>query len=206
MSGEKTDDLFSLDTQQPIWDRFFTVAPLIVVGSREASGDYDMAPKHMATPLSWENYFGFVCTPSHGTYQNIKREQAFTVSFPNPDQVILASLSAAPRCEDDSKPSLEVLPTIAANSIDGKFLRDSYLFLECELDRIIDGFGKNSLIAGKVVAARVREQALRVIDKDDQDILHESPLLAYLPPGRYASVDDTRSFPFPRGFTRDSQE
>lgn len=206
MSTDKTDNLVALDIQQPIWDRFFTVAPLIVVGSREPSGAYDMAPKHMATPLSWENYFGFVCTPIHGTYQNIKREQVFTVSFPNPDQVLLASLSAAPRCDDDSKPSLQAVPTIPATSVDGQLLRDSYLFLECELDRIVDGFGKNSLIAGKIVAARVNEQALRIVDRDDQDTLQQSPVMAYLPPGRYASIDNTLSFPFPKGFTRDSKE
>ncbi len=206
MSSDENIEPVALDTERPIWDRFFTVAPLIVIGSREPNGEYDMAPKHMATPLSWENYFGFVCTPSHGTYQNIKREKAFTVSFPNPDQVLLTSLAAAPRCDDDSKPSLQVLPTIPASTIDGLFLKDSYLFLECELDRIVDGFGRNSLIAGKIVAARVREQSLRAMDKDDQDVMQNSPLMAYLPPGRYAAIANTRSFPFPKGFARDNEE
>ena len=206
MSTDESAKPVALDTQQPIWDRFFTVAPLVVIGSREPTGDYDMAPKHMATPLSWENYFGFVCTPSHGTYQNIKREKAFTVSFPNPNQVLLTSLAAAPRCNDDSKPSLQVLPTIPATSIDGLFLKDSYLFLECELDRIVDGFGQNSLIAGKIVAAQVSENSLRATDIDDQDILQRSPLMAYLPPGRYAAIDNTLSFPFPKGFARDPEE
>ena len=206
MSNDESKKLVELETDQPIWDRFFTVAPLVVIGSRESSGEFDLAPKHMATPLSWENYFGFVCTPSHGTYQNIKREEAFTVSFPNPDQVLLASLSAAPRCDDSSKPNLQFLETIEANEIDGVFLKDSYLFLECRLDRIVDGFGDNSLIAGRVVAAQVCESALRTYDKDDQDVFQKSPLMAYLPPGRYASIDHTFSFPFPKGFTRKGQE
>ena len=206
MTNDERKKLVALETDQPIWDRFFTVAPLVVIGSRESTGDFDLAPKHMATPLSWENYFGFVCTPKHGTYQNIKREEVFTVSFPNPDQVLLTSLSAAPRCDDDSKPSLEMLSTIAATEIDGVFLEDSYLFLECRLDRIVDGFGDNSLIAGRVVAAQVSESALRTYDRDDQDVLHNSPLMAYLPPGRYASIDNTFSYPFPKGFTRDRAE
>jgi flavin reductase (DIM6/NTAB) family NADH-FMN oxidoreductase RutF len=206
MSNDASAKLVALETDQPIWDRFFTVAPLVVVGSREPSGKFDLAPKHLATPLSWENYFGFVCTPSHGTYQNIKREQEFTVSFPKPDQVVLTSLSASPRSDDHSKPSLQSLPTFPATSIDGVFLTDSYLFLECKLDRIVDGFGNNSLIAGRVVAAQISEAALRLNDKDDQDVLQESPLLAYLPPGRYASISQTFSFPFPKGFTRESQE
>ncbi len=206
MSNDETTRRVALEMDHPIWDRFFTVAPLVVVGSRELSGDFDLAPKHMATPLSWQNYFGFVCTPSHGTYQNIKREEAFTVSFPNPDQVLLASLSAGPRCDDTSKPSLQLLPTFSATKIDGIFLSDSYLFLECQLDRIVDGFGDNSLIAGRVIAAQVCNSALRMNDRDDHEILHKSPLMAYLPPGRYASINQTFSFPFPEGFRRDGQE
>ena len=150
-----------LEVDCPIWERVFTVAPLVVIGTREPDGSFDLAPKHMCTALSWENYFGFVCTPSHGTYSNVQREKEFTVSFPNPDQVLLASLAAAPRCDDSSKPALGALPTIDATSVDGVFLEDAYLFLECELDRIVDGFAENSLIAGRIVAAHVAANALR---------------------------------------------
>jgi len=69
----------SLDVTAPIWERFFTVAPLVVVGTREEDGSYDLAPKHMATPMGWQNYIGFVCTPRHRTYHNVRRERAFTV-------------------------------------------------------------------------------------------------------------------------------
>jgi flavin reductase (DIM6/NTAB) family NADH-FMN oxidoreductase RutF len=205
MSEQKTSDLISLSMAHPIWDRFFTVAPLIVVGSREPTGEYDLAPKHMATPLSWENHFGFVCTSSHATYRNVKSEGVFTVTFPTPNQVIAASLAAGPRCQDSSKPSLRALATMRAKVIDGVFLQQGYLFLECRLDRIVDGFGSNSLIAGKVVAAHVAEQALRMADLDDQDLLLQSPLLAYLAPGRYATIDRSLSFPLPAGFRRDSE-
>lgn len=206
MAAEEQKKLVDLDTQYSIWDRFFTVSPLVVVGSRGPNGEFDLAPKHMAMPLSWENYFGFVCTPSHRTYQNIKQTEEFTVSFPNPDQVLLTSLSAGPRCENDSKPSLELLPTVPATRIEGRHLKDSYLFLECRLDRVVDGFGNNSLIAGKIAAARVFEPALRMHDRDDQDSIRNAPLLAYLPPGRYASIDESRSFPFPEGFSREPNE
>jgi len=57
---EKRVPLVSLDPSRPIWERFFTVAPLVIIGSRDESGAIDLAPKHMATPLSWQNYFGFV--------------------------------------------------------------------------------------------------------------------------------------------------
>ena len=130
-----------LDTKHPVWERFFTVAPLVLIGTQEPDGGHDLAPKHMAMPVSWQNYFGFVC---------------------------------APRC----------------------------LFLECRLERIVEGLGGNSLIIGRVVAAAVDAGALRTSDDDDQALLHNSPLLVYLYPGRTATVADTVAFPFPRGFKR----
>jgi flavin reductase (DIM6/NTAB) family NADH-FMN oxidoreductase RutF len=194
--------MVSLNVSQPIWDNFFLVAPLVVIGTREPEGGYDLAPKHMVMPLGWDNYFGFVCTPSHHTYRNICREKVFTVSFPHPEQVVLASLSAAPRCGEDAKPALAALPTVPATVIDGVFLHHAYLYLECELDRIVDGFGSNSLIAGQIVAAQVQEQAQRISDEDDQDILSHVPLLAYLSPGRYTTVARSAAFPFHAGFKR----
>lgn len=35
-----------------LWSRVFSVAPLVVVGTREAEGSYDLAPKHLALPWS----------------------------------------------------------------------------------------------------------------------------------------------------------
>ncbi len=194
--------LVSLDVNKTLWERFFYVAPLIIVGSREEDGSYNLAPKHMTMPLGWENYFGFICTPKHRTYGNIKQSQSFTITFPQPEQVVLTSLSAAPRCEDDSKPALAALPTFPASKVDGIFLQDGYLFIECELDRIVDGFGENSLIAGKIVAVQVQEAALRMSDRDDRDLLLNSPLLAYLSPGRYTTINHSYSFPFHKGYKK----
>ena len=196
-------DLVSLDTTHRIWDRFFMVAPLVVIGTREPDGSFDLAPKHMVTALSWDNYFGFVCTPSHGTYQNIQREKNFTVSFPQADQVVLTSLSAAPRCDSNTKPALSALPTFAASKIDGVFLQAASLFFECRLHSVIDGFGINSLIAGEIIAAHALPQVFRNDDVDDQDIVRRSPLLAYLAPGRFCEIRESSSFPFPQGFTRE---
>jgi hypothetical protein len=93
----------------PVWDRFFTVAPLILVATREGDG-FDIAPKHMATPDGWENLYGFVCTPRHATYRNALAHGAFTVSFPRAKQIVQAGLAAAGRLDDSSKPALAALP------------------------------------------------------------------------------------------------
>jgi flavin reductase (DIM6/NTAB) family NADH-FMN oxidoreductase RutF len=184
-----------VSTETPIWSRFFTVAPLVIVGTREGDG-HDLAPKHMAMPLGWDNYFCFACSPRHATQSNAQRTGQFTVSFLRPDQVVEASLAAAPRQEDDSKPSLDAIPTFPASAVDGVLVREAYLWLECELDRIVDGFGRNTLIVGRVVAASADDRALRVSDRDDADLIRGEPLLAYLSPGRVAKVSESFSFPY----------
>jgi flavin reductase (DIM6/NTAB) family NADH-FMN oxidoreductase RutF len=202
MSDDPYSQLVSLELDHPVWERFFLPAPLTVIGTREESGDYDLAPKHMVTPLGWQNYFGFVCAPTHSTYQNIQREKAFTVSFPRPEQVVLTSLTASPRCDDGSKIEVQSVPTIPARWVNGILVRDSSLMFECELDRIIDEFGTNSLISGRIIAAHVHEDALRSDDRDDQDVVSSSPLMVYLHPGRFTQVVKSDSFPFPAGFRR----
>jgi flavin reductase (DIM6/NTAB) family NADH-FMN oxidoreductase RutF len=192
----------SLPTDQAIWDRFFSVAPLVVIGSKQPDGTFDLAPKHMATPFGWQNYYGFVCTPRHATYQNIQRERQFTVSFPRPTQVVTSSLAASPRCEDASKPLLALLATHPATTVDGVFVQDCALVLECTLHSITDGFGANSLIVGQIVAAAVDEEYLRVSERDEGEQVFASPLLAYVSPGRYAEIRQTAQFPFPKGFAR----
>ncbi len=36
------EELVSLELTLPIWSRFFSVAPLIVVGTKEADGNYEL--------------------------------------------------------------------------------------------------------------------------------------------------------------------
>ena len=202
MKNDIDDYVETLDVSRPVWDRLFLVHSLVVIGTKEANGDYDLAPKHMVTPMGWQNYFGFVCTPRHSTYQNIKREKVFTVSYPRPDELIMTSLTATQRCDDTSKPALQLLPTIPANKIDCVFLDNSYVYLECGLNRIIDGFGENSLIVGQIIAASAHHDALRSSDQDDNEAIYHSPLLAYIAPGRFAEIKESSSFPFPKEFKR----
>jgi len=203
------DQFVSLDPETPFWNRFYMVAPLIVVGTKdEDTGQYNLAPKHMAAPMGWQNFYGFVCTPRHKTYRNAKRTGTFTVSFPRPEQLVLTSLAAAPRddtAESDgpgTKPTLDQLPTQPAQVIDGILLQDAYLFLECEVDRVVDDLGENSLLIGRIAAVHAHKDALRVSEQDDQQAIRDHPLLAYLPPDRYATIDASNAFPFPAGFQK----
>ena len=202
MAENAPDNLVELDPANSIWERFFSVFPLVVVGSRERDGSDDLAPKHLAIPLSWKNHFGFVCTPRHSTYRNVLHNGEFAVTYVRPSQAVLASLAASPRCDDGSKPIAGALPTFRAKQVDAPLLRDGYLFLECSLHRIIDDLDENSLIIGQVQTARVAADALRSSDRDDGDLVVASPLLAYLYPGRFAEVAESALMPMPEGFKR----
>ena len=195
--------LLTLTGDPPIWPRFFLVAPLFFVGTREPDGSYDLAPVHHAMPLGWTaNYFAFATAPSHATLRNLEREGVFTLSAPSPDQILDLSLAAAPRVEGGEKPSLSVLSTIPAAEVDGVLVEGAYLHLECELDRVLRGFGENCVVIGKVRIAHVDEASVRREDLDDGDLLAQAPLLAFLSPGRYARIEETFAFPFHEGFSR----
>jgi flavin reductase (DIM6/NTAB) family NADH-FMN oxidoreductase RutF len=191
-----------LDVRVPVWERVFTVAPLVLVGTREPDGTFDLAPKHLALPLSWQNHFGFVCTPRHSTYTNALRERAFTVSYPRPSQLVHTSLAASPRCADGTKPAVAALPTRPARRVAGVLVEGAWLQLECELERVVEGLGENVLVVGRVVAASADPAALIDADREPEDVLAQAPLLAYVHPGRFAEIAAAYSFPLPEGMHR----
>ena len=195
------DGLVELAVGPQLWERAFTVAPLVLIGTKEGRG-WDFAPKHLAMPLGWEGFYCFVCTPRHATYRNLLAHPQFTVSFPGPEQIMESSFAAGGRFEDDAKPSLTAVPMAAARVVDGRIVEGCPLYLECELERIVDGFGPASLIVGRVVAASAAREALRDGEVDDADLVHRLGLLAYLPPDRFAVVRESLSFPYPVDFRR----
>jgi flavin reductase (DIM6/NTAB) family NADH-FMN oxidoreductase RutF len=196
-SSELQHRLVELDTDKPVWDRFFTVAPLVLIGTTDPDGAFDLAPKHMVTPMGWQNYFGFVCCPSHSTCSNIQRSGEFTVSYPRPSQILYASLAASPREPEGAKPILDYFTTFPAEKVHGRFIDEAYLYFECRHFKTIDGFGPNCLITGEIVAAHAEPEFLRSYEFDDQEVVHDAPLLAFLAPGRFAAIDRSNAFPFP---------
>ncbi len=189
------DELVELAVGPGLWERVFTVAPLVLVGTREGDG-FDFAPKHMAMPLGWEGFYCFVCSPRHATYANALRTRVFTVSFPRPEQILDVSFAAGGRVEDGAKPTLAALETIAARVVEGRLVAGCLLYLECELERVVDGFGPSSLVVGRVVAASAAAEAVRAFETDDADLIHQTGALVYLAPGRFGALRDSRSFPY----------
>src|SRR5690606_12677731 len=102
---------------------------------------------------------------------------------------------------EGDKPGLTALETRPATVVDGVLVEGCGLYLECELVQILDGFGENSLVIGRVVAALAEERVLRMHDRDDADLVHDAPLLAYVSPGRFAAISESLAFPFPADFS-----
>lgn len=197
-----TSEVIELDTERPVWDRCFMVSPLVLVGTRDEDGSLDLAPKHMAFPMGWQNYFGFVCSDRHQTHTNIMRTGEFTVSYPKPSQVLYTSLAASPRETGGPKMVLKLFDTFPATKVDGEFIEDAYLFFECKHYKTVDGFGDNCLITGEIVAAYANPDYVRSSEFDDQELIHDAPLMAYLPPGRFAEITKSNAFPFPARMKR----
>lgn len=190
-----------LDLDGPLLDRVFTVAPLVVVGTVEQDGAIDLAPKHMTTPVG-PRHVAFVCTPSHATLRNARRTASFTMSWLPADAVLAASLAAAPRAADDSKPSLAAVPTRPATVVAGAVLRDAPLSVECRLDRVADATGRWRMVIGEIVHAEAAPEALLAADEDPHDVLARVPVLAYLQPDHVATIDRADRFPYHTGFRR----
>ena len=97
---------------------------------------------------------------------------------------------------------MAAFPVEAAAGVPGAVVPGAGLQMDCERERIVDGFGDNSLFVGRVVAARGQESVLRDPDRDDADLIRAAPVLAYLHPGRLAFIGDTQAFPFPAGMRK----
>ncbi|MGI9621397.1 MAG: flavin reductase family protein [Acidimicrobiales bacterium] len=184
-----------------LWDQVFVPAPLVLVGTVDADGGFDLAPKHQAMPLGMGDFYGFVCTDRHRTHENVLRTGEFTVSYPTPDQVVAIGQAAAPRVEDE-KLTLGFIDQISAVEVDGVLAAGASLWLECRVDRVVEGFGTHDLIVGKIVRAAAPSRAVRDPERDDAELIHATPALVFLSPDRFSSVSDTLSFPFPAEFSR----
>lgn len=191
-----------LSLDGPLWDRFYSVAPLVLVGTLEPDGTPDIAPKHLAMPMSWRTLFGFVCSPDHATYRNALATEEFTVGYPSPELVLAASLAASPRDADGTKPTLELMSLAPAQAVNGVLVEGCRVQLECRLDRVVAELDDNALLIGRVVAAYVSQRALRENEQDAHDHIAATPVLAYVHPGRVAAVHETKPFPYHRGFHR----
>jgi flavin reductase (DIM6/NTAB) family NADH-FMN oxidoreductase RutF len=126
----------------------------------------------------------------------------FTVGYPSPAMVVQTSLAASPRDADGTKPTLDLMSLSPARVVNGVLVDGCPAHLECRLERVIDDLDSDALVVGRVVAAHVSDRARRGDAVGDTDLISRAPVLAYVHPGRVASIHETKEFPYHRGFHR----
>ena len=140
----RTKHIIELDAGKPIWDRCFMVAPLVLVGTRDEDGSLDLAPKAHGVPD------GLAGTTSGLSAAPVTRHTS-TSSEPASSRSAIPSLpryftQVSPRHRATRvvrRPSCRAFPTFPAKKVDGEFIEDAYLFLECRpLTRRSTAFGR----------------------------------------------------------------
>ena len=85
--------------------------------------------------------------------------------------------------------ALEVLAT----GIDWTYAPTLAVAQDDRWGRTYEGYSEDP----EIVAAYAEPEFLRSSEIDDQELVHDSPLFAYLSPGRFAAIERSNAFPFP---------
>jgi flavin reductase (DIM6/NTAB) family NADH-FMN oxidoreductase RutF len=181
--------------------RCFTVKPVILVTTLGPKGLPNVAPKTQNMDVgSQEQYFAFVCSPHHHTYQNVKANQEFVVNYPGPELIEKVS-AAAQQAGDIDEITLAGLTSIPSVVVKPPRVKECYLHLECKLVRI-DDLEDSNLILGKIVARSADKEISfeRGNSNENIQLLSKRPLLAYVYPNHYARIKTAEKFIFPKNY------
>jgi flavin reductase (DIM6/NTAB) family NADH-FMN oxidoreductase RutF len=181
--------------------RYFTVKPLILVTTLGLKGLPNVAPKTQNMDVGrHEQYFAFVCTPQHHTYQNVKVNQEFVVNYPGPELIDRVSAAAQP-AEGVDEIALAGLASFPSIVVKPPRIKECYLHLECKLVEIKD-LDDASIVLGKIVARSADKEASfeRGKSKENIRLLSNRPLLAYVYPDHYTKISTANNFIFPKSY------
>lgn len=177
---------------------FFEPRGLALVSTLSPGGVPNLAPKTQVMPIGRGNYWAFACCARHHTYQNVQAEGEFVINLPGPElirQAALAAVDVPPGADEIAAAGLTAMPSRALRA---PSVAECRVSLECRLHQVPDGFGEESLIVGRVVAA-VADEAFA---STDPAVLERCPLLVYVHPDYYAAVGRAERFRFPKGYKR----
>jgi flavin reductase (DIM6/NTAB) family NADH-FMN oxidoreductase RutF len=180
---------------------YFTVKPLILVTTLGPTGLPNVAPKTQNMDVGRsEEYFAFVCTPEHHTYQNAKASGEFVINYPGPD--LIRNVSSSSQCaESVDEVALSGLTSIPSLVVKPPRIKECVAHLECKLTEIYD-LHTGSIILGKVIArSATRDVSFeRGKAKDNIGLLTNHPLLAYIYPNCHAKINAAEEFVFPKHY------
>lgn len=180
---------------------YFTVKPLILVTTVGPSGLPNVAPKTQNMNVGRnEEYFAFVCTPKHHTYQNVKAQGEFVVNYPGPDLIrnVSASSQLAENVDEIALAGLTAIPSLVVKP---PRIKECFAHLECKLVEFKELDNVN-IILGRVVARSASREVSFEREKAKANIrlLATHPLLAYVYPDHYTKINDAKEFVFPGNY------
>jgi len=181
--------------------RYFTVKPIILVTTLGPNGVPNVAPKTQCMDVGRrEEYFAFVCTPQHHTYQNVKANREFVVNYPGPE--LIQKVSATSQfAENVDEIALAGLTSIPSFVVKPPRIKECKVHLECKLVEIKD-LDVASIILGKIVARSATHEVSFRREKANENInlLSNHPLLAYVYPDHYTTIRVATKFVFPKNY------
>jgi len=175
---------------------FFKPESVALVTTISISGVPNVAPKTQVMPIGRKNYWAFACCGSHHTYQNVVQQGEFVINIPGPELIDHISRSSAdfPLGTDEIKAA--GLTALSSKIVVPPSIAECRVHIECRRYQVLDGFGNDSLIIGQVIACFGDSGFVST----DPAILREYPLLAYIHPNHYATIDRVERFSFPRNY------
>jgi len=181
--------------------RYYSVKPIILVTTIGPSGISNVAPKTQCMDVGRrEEYFAFVCTPQHHTYQNIKANREFVVNYPGPEliQKVSATSQFAEKVDEIALAGLTSIPSLVVKP---PRIKECKVHLECRLTEIKD-LDVGSIILGKIVARSATQEVSFEREKAEENInlLLNHPLLAYVYPDHYTAIQAATKFIFPKNY------
>jgi len=181
--------------------RYFTVKPIVLVTTLGPRDIPNVAPKTQCMDVGRdEDYFAFVCTPKHHTYQNAKANGEFVVNYPGPE--LIHKVSAASQfAENVDEIALAGLTSIPSLVVKPPRIKECRVHLECMVEEVKD-LDAASIILGKIVARSANKEVSFERGKAEESInlLFNYPLLAYVYPNHYTTIRAATEFTFPKNY------
>ena len=180
---------------------YFTIKPIILVTTLGGNGLPNVAPKTQCTSVGRrEEFFAFVCTPKHHTYQNVKANKEFVVNYPSPELIEKVSASSQ-FAENVDEVALSGLTSISSLVVKPPRIKECMAHLECKVVEVKD-IDDVSIILGRVVARSAdREKSFKKGTAEEGiKLLSKHPLLAYVYPDHYTRINTAEKFIFPKNY------
>jgi len=186
----------SLELERYVGAFFPLPSAVALITTVSPSGVVNVAPKTQVMPVGRHNYWGFACCKQHHTYTNVVEQGEFVVNMPGLE--LIGKISDASQEFPEGTDELAAIGLCRFPSLQVRVpsITECGVHIECVRHTVLDAFGGDSLIIGRVVAARVDSELMLA----PQHTMSKKPLLVYVHPNHYTIIRDFAPFAFPPNY------